>query len=417
MNTRTTLYGSLLTVGFALSAPSASGYTLWQYDAGRNDYSSHYDLAGYAWPSGSGAIYDFGKIGTFASLPTGVSNSWLSNAVNAATSDWENWGNIDFAATLGDAGTGKVRLATADLGTGTPAETGPTPGGSTIDYATITFNNNATFTTNHPWTETLFTGVLKHELGHVLGLGDLYDFKDKIPPSQAEEFVDHPVGITSIPDRTASARQDNIMAGDINWYDSGKLVIDNDEIAGLTWLWSGKYNQIVTGDLGGWNSSYFNFRDTEPHHGIDPNNVLGWWDYRGSIVSPRANGEFPYIDLEFPGYVTFVGNAYGSAPWSHISLGNGTERFIIEQSNWTGNFDLWVKSTYTQEKRINAWVRGEGFDQFILSPNLDGLAFKASAQGNSWATVFGPLPEPPTIVLIGFGIVGLGISCNLRRSA
>lgn len=411
----------LATIALGLGG-SAGAYDFWQYDAGRADYLYRYDLAGYTWPAqGGNAIYDFGQIGTFAANPPGVDAVWLSAAVNDVAGDWERWGNFDFADTLGASGTGKVRLAAADLGTApegtTPAKTVAALGasGSLIDYATITFNLNRAIT----WTKDFFTGVLKHELGHVLGLDDLYQRSAPL----SEEFVDHPVGSAAIPERPLLARQDNIMAGDGPWYyGSPHLVIDNDEIAGLTWLWGGKYNQIVSGDLADtWNLQHQD-RDTDPHHGVDPNNGgLGWWDYRGTVASPRADGAFPYIDLQFPGYQTFIGHAFGNAPWTHQSLGNGIERFIIEQADWTGNFDLWVQSSFTREGRINAWVQGAGLDEFILPADIDGLAFARDTNGSyMWATIFGPaVPEPPTIALVALCLAGmalLGRSCTAVRA-
>ena len=191
------------------------------------------------------------------------------------------------------------------------------------------------------------------------------------------------------------------------------MIIDNDEIAAVTWLWGGPYNQIATADLGGWNPAYFSFRDTEPHHGDDPNNGgLGWWDYRGSITTPPTSGR-PYIDLQFAGYEEFLAYAYpNNVSWSHMDLGDDIHRFILEDPEWVGNFDLWVRSSITQERRIDAWVGGGGVDVFDLAPNTNGLAFE---DGNRFAQVFGPIPTPSTLLLLAAGLLGWRISCPRRQ--
>jgi len=377
-------------------AAGAAGHGFYQYSHGRADFANRYDLVGspYPAPGGNPVIFDFGNFGAPAALPAGVSLAMLTNALERAGNKWEKWANVSFTGTLGANGTGLVRMTTD--GADGAAVTGYGSGGN--NFATLRLGNNCA--PGVPWNKTNLRWTLTHELGHVLGLDDMYLVYN-------EEFVDHKHRTGGvIPQRPNHAIQDNIMDRYNNTHNYAldpTTCIDNDEISGVTWIWGGKYNQIITADL---QTTWTNeARLVDPHHGDDPNNVLGWWDYRGSIVSAATNVK-PYIDLEFPGYQTFIGTAYPAAPIVHVgNQGGNIERFEIQQPGWIGNFELWVKSQYTQETRVSATLVGGRTDHFDLRRNVNWRGFDGV---NHWTNVYGPVPTPGASVLLGLsGLVAM----------
>jgi cold shock CspA family protein len=402
-------------------ANTAHGYGFYQYGNGREDLATRYEtIAGTAlWtaPGGNPVTFDFGNIGGFAAdpnLPAFFTTADATTAVVNAGNAWEPWANVAFGNALGAAGTGLVRLRFINTVGNTAYAWGfqhphvdeVTAANVTNNYAEIVFGPMAPG--GIAWNADNFQWTVMHELGHVLGLRDLYD--DGVNPL-AEEFVDHPVAGNAVPDRPAGfgpepgARgyADNVMFQNrldgVDYSQPSQTGIDNDEIAGVTWLWGSPYNQIVTGDLpAAWTGAR---RGAEEHHG-DQNNPPGWWDYRASIVTPGA-GVKPYIDLDFIGFEQFLATTYPNAPVIYGgNQGGYVERFIIDQVGWTGNLELFVKSKFTQERRINAWVTGGRTDMFTLAPNLAGLTFQ---RRNEWAQVFGPVPLPTTFLLVGSGVV------------
>jgi hypothetical protein len=135
------------------------------------------------------------------------------------------------------------------------------------------------------WNPTNFEWTLKHELGHVLGLRDMYP--DFAGAPYAEDFVDHPLAGNPNPFHNGNlaaddGRRDNLMdryrTTSNDYSMDPQTNLDNDEIAGTTWIWGGKYNQIVTGDLvAAWDGPNNSVRRIEEHHNaravLDPRDL------------------------------------------------------------------------------------------------------------------------------------------------
>jgi PEP-CTERM motif-containing protein len=394
-------------VNLVSMASVADAYGFFNSNMGRIDFNGNYDLTGLAYGKQDGAIYDFGKVGAFDTLPKDVTNDMVLTAVKDATDDWAKWANIKFDTTaLGASGAGKVRFTYA--GDNDTATTSGFNDGDT-HYSVMNVGKYLSGTT--PYTQSKLNWVFKHEFGHSLGLDDLYT-------TYTEEFVDHPAGdMNKNPNKTASAYKDNVMNPfrfDGNDYTKEpQTFIDNDEIAGITWIWGGKYNQIVTGDLASaWNGEAG--RDTVKHHG---QGTAGKWTYRGSIVS--AGAAEPYIDIGFSGYMGFEGTAYGAGSPAIKYVGNqggNIERFKIDKKGFIGNFVLKLTSKFTDERRVNSWIVGGSATDFTLPAMDQALAFAASGGGNRdrFAMVFGPVPEPSTIVLLAIGLDTAALAVHRR---
>ena len=101
--------------------------------------------------------------------------------------------------------------------------------------------------------------------------------------------------------------------------------------------------------------------------------------------------------LEDARYENFVATTYPPAPVIYGGTqSNGMERFIVDQEGWVGNFELFLKSGHTQQRLIDARIVGSRTDEFDLAPNQNGLTFQ---NGNRWAMIFGPVPEPGALAL------------------
>ncbi len=409
LSARSTQHSLVVTVVIlTLCASPAFGYGLWKYSAGRDDQVGRFDLPGIMWagpgPAGPGpGDFDFGQIGKLSGVIPNLTATQVETAAVAAANEWEKWGKVVFSDTLGTAGTGKVRLK-YDSAKDYSAFAMPYTAAGKMDYVEITFGKKRGVETQPdgtevdvPWNAANFQASMLHELGHVLGIDDMYTSD----ASYVEEFVDHPVAGNDKIQRPSSARQDNLMNGS-----GGGRVIDNDEIAAVTWIWGGDYNQIVTGDLEDSWLPGSNGRTSDYAHGDQVGNTLTWWDYRGTVVN--GAGIKPWIELDFAGYESFLGTAY-SEDGSKVDIvywgntGGDTERFVIDKVGWAGNFELMVKSKYSDERRIDAKVVGGRADGFSKAPNLNGLVFG----GGSWVQVFGPVPEPATLGLMLMGAVAL----------
>ncbi|MGH7175876.1 MAG: hypothetical protein ACREJC_00720, partial [Tepidisphaeraceae bacterium] len=397
-------------------AADAKGYGYYRYGNGRADFNSRYDLAGNSYPGqGNANIYAFGQIDGFtgAQLTSmGLTAAQVNTSVGSASDAWEQYLNISITNTTAANGTGNLLRFVSVAGNGA----------STLGYQHT--GNNWTelrFGVNGPsagvpWNPTNFAWTLKHELGHALGLRDMYP--DFAGAPYAEDFVDHPVPGNPNPFHNGNlaandGRRDNLMdryrTTSNDYTLAPQTDIDNDEIAGGAWVWGSPYNQIVTGDLQAqWTSTSGAgnvVRITEEHHGDQPTNAggLGWWDYRGNIKS--GGEDKPHIDLDFNGYDNYTYFLYdddGNVPSvTHIALGGTIHRFEIDEAGWGGNFELFVHSTISEEGRISAAILGGArMDTFNMAPSDTGLDF---AGGNTWAQVFGPIPEPGSFALMSMG--------------
>ncbi len=420
----------LLAIGVTVAAVDAHAYGLWRYGAGRADFQAagRYDLDGVPWKAQTGnpVIYDFGDIAFSNDFLTavGLDLDQLNFAVINAGNFWEQWGNISFGDASGDMNTAMVKLGfEAGTGANVPyAATAAEPAGvterSSVD---ILFRNLAN--PGVAWTADNFQWTLTHELGHVLGLDDLY-------LRYAEEFVDHPVAGNDLPDLREIGCRDNVMDrvntskpgictdGDVNDYSKpSTTIIDNDEIAALAWLWGSPYNQIVTGRLDDrWND--LDGRNTLPHHGDQDG---GWWTYRGTIDTP---GDEPCITIDFPGFQDYVMTTFPVVPvrFDGDFDGDGSQQVCIEASNWAGNFELRMKSSITNEGRVAAvlnFAQSAGrVDSFIATADPNGRTFTELGDTRAvWANLFGPvrIPEPAGLALLA--ATWIAAATRLRRRA
>ncbi|MBI5706594.1 MAG: PEP-CTERM sorting domain-containing protein [Armatimonadetes bacterium] len=391
-----------LTACGAVLCGQALGFGVFTLTAGRKDYANRYDVAGqlmYAGQSNANT-YAFGKWAAFNALPPNVTNAMVTSALSTATNTWSQWANVSYDNSgLNAAGTGLLRLrydSTKATGAHAYAFVGGTAG--EVGYAEIVYGVRPQAGVN--WNATNFAWTMMHEMGHTLGLVDLYE-------NQTEDFADHPINENANPNLTASSTQDNVMHRYNNGNNYGNdptTGIDNDEIFGVSYLWGSNTSQIFTGEL----AAAFNGngrRGSANHHGQQ---TAGWWTYRGTFGSYLLT-EKPYVDIDFLGYTgDFTGSILSdeAAAWEYVgNQGGGVERFRVNKAGIKGNFILKLKSRYLQERRVDAKVvTGGNGVSFTLAPNLNGLTYEQNILGGrSFAKVYGPVPEPSAIAVLGIG--------------
>lgn len=408
-------------LGLLAMAPAAA-YDFWKVGAGRADFQAagRYDLAGIPWAAQAGnpLVYDFGDMGLGTGFLSGVGLdvATINAAATGAGDAWETWANISFGDASGMVDSAPVRLLFDGTAGKAGAETrGVAAGVTERTFAEIVFYSVPAV--GGAWTAENFQWTLMHELGHVIGLDDLY-----LPHN--EEFVDHPVAGTDRPDLREPACQDNVMdrynsasgpgnctAAVSDYSKAPTTLIDNDEIAGAAWLWGSPFNQIVTGSLGTqWLPGVLS-REVLPHHGDEAGND-GWWTYRGSISTP---GDEPCIGIEFPGFEDWAMTTFPQVPirFDGDLFGNGVQQVCLEASGWVGNFELKMKSKYTTEDHVSAILKfnfgDQRLDLFNQTPDQSGLTFAALDDTHaSWAMLFGPraVPEAGTLALLAAALAG-----------
>ncbi|MBL8047587.1 MAG: PEP-CTERM sorting domain-containing protein [Chthonomonas sp.] len=400
---------SILVLSSVALAALASAYGHYGNTAGRMDFASKYDIGARLRYAGqmNANVYDFGKIGAFGALPPGLAAGDVAAGVAAATADWSTYLNIRYDnSAMGAAGTGTIRLR-YDPTRATGAYADGIVGGvaGQVDYAEIVLGRRPT--AGAAWTAANFAWTVKHELGHTLGLLDLYE-------NTAEDFVDHDVNAGANPRLNYDSRRDNIMFqinNGNNYNLPGVTVIDNDEIYGAAWFWGSPHSFIYTGAM---NAAYtagaFPRRGSAEHHG---QNNAKKWKYRGNFGTNRLLTTNPYIDIEFWGYQGFTGTLWGpGAPAAFTYEGEispNVHRFKANRADFVGNFELELESKYDRESRMYAQVvAGNNGTSFTLDRNLNGLAHDTGFLGtHKFAMVFGAVPEPSSMMALAIGAVAL----------
>jgi hypothetical protein len=377
----------LLALGL-MDIPTAQAYALYAYGAGYKDRGSlEYDpVVAPVWAWNTRTLtyrFDTSVLGGLGYTNTDITT--LTGKVQDQLKTWDPWGSFSFPAAPVENGE-RILFKFFDNATecsGSNTDNGTTQQHSTVNLGARCRNSDGSVTrkfTDGADLTNLFGTIALHEVGHVLGLGDLYGPAIAgRPQGPYEDFVDHGLNQRRAP--SAVGKNDDIMQ-------TLDGIIDNDEIAGVTWGWGEQFNQIVTGRLGVLDG--FGVTTQNQHHGPDQNPPETWY-YRGTVETANASitidavGAYAAGAVDpgvwttqiFPDHVVFTG-----APAPH------------------GNFEFFVKSK-NREGFIKAQVDTSLFD---LAIDPSGLVHSVVSGVEHWPVVYGPVPEPSPFALIATGL-------------
>lgn len=362
----------------------AMGYGLW---AG-NSFIASSDLSGSQGKITSGDL-EYTIESSLDVTFGGVTGPQWNTAITTALNTWDT--ELPFTFALDTALTSnEITFKALALQEGGQPDTGT--------WATTSTSNVITFNTNMTWTTNLAQAVTLHEIGHSLGLDDMYD-KSTLPGSThyfGADIANGPYGHNAIPGALAThGNTDNgipVMYGYLNSATApGKFALTADDIAGSRWLY-GSYEGSslacidVTGDV--------SVAD-DKHHG---DNNSGKWTYGATVALWGESGP-GYAGIELKAgtgdggvrSASIYNGVTGALIYSETSAAPITQlgwdilfgddfTRITTSLNFDGDLRIELNSLYTQEKIID-W----GINANVIS----------SGQ------TFGPVPEPGTLSLLG----------------
>lgn len=296
----------------------------------------------------------------------------LKARVQPELDKWALWIRINFAeaANLNDADVRIRFIVNAFMAGG--ADAGPDGNtGTTLDHAIVRINPNGLYGWNTVNGRDDFSFTILHEFGHVLGLGDLYDYPGTPLDRLGEDFCDHglpskgpPPGAPNAPGSAGlpdtRTKEDNVMET------RGWVVLDNDTIHGAEWLWGCKgSNGIVTGELstrtGGLPTTFADLNNKAvPHHGLTQ--TLKTWTYRGSQASFLDPP--PKVTLFFSGIQ--AARSVGPGTWNAIIFPDRVE--FDANAAYEGNFKFELDCDQGPERYGDARVAAASTTEFTATP-------------------------------------------------
>jgi hypothetical protein len=314
----------------------------------------------------------------------------MQNLIQPELNKWGSWLDVTFVQAA-NAGAANVIIEFEQTfdGTGQAVPQGNNNDGAAAQYNSVT---GATLNTaevglwpsNH-WADNQadFSYVMLHEWGHILGLGDLY-----LGGALAgEDFIDH--GFPSGPIPNTNGKQDSVMNT------RGVMTLDNDDIAGAQWTMGGLgYDSLVTGKLSALGAGN-NTTAVANHHG--PNT----WTYYGTSSVAALNGG-TIVALDAIGVT--AARDVGPGNWASQILPNKV--IFTSDAGYAGNFIFELEST-NPEGYISALITDNTPTLFTAIPAANG------PQLIPHPMVFGPIPEPATLVMLLPAIL-LGVTGRRR---